>query len=81
MSKLEALEESWHFSALHAELDVIFPPFHLRETMTCCGDECGCSVQLELSAQLGFGISFEFYLLLGMRVSFFFSSTSNDYFF
>ena len=53
MSKLEALEESWHFSALHAELDVIFPPFHLRETMTCCGDECGCSVQLELSAQLG----------------------------
>ena len=34
MSKLEALESSWDFSALHAELDVICP---LEDTMTCCG--------------------------------------------
>ena len=39
------------------------------EICASCGDQCGCSWQLELSIDLGFG----FYWV---RVSFFFSSDS-----
>ena len=45
MSKLEALESSWDFSALHAELDVICLPEDNDDVLWCasCGDRCGCS--------------------------------------
>ena len=45
MSKLKALESSWEFSALHAELDVICLPEDNDDVLWCasCGDRCGCS--------------------------------------
>ena len=45
MSKLEALESSWDFSALHAELDVICPLADNDDVLWCAlrGDRCGCS--------------------------------------
>ena len=42
MSKLEALESSWDFSALHAELDVICPLADNDGVLWCasCGELC-----------------------------------------
>ena len=55
MSKLEALESSWDFSALHAELDVICPLADNDGMLWCascgdrCGHGCGCSWSSVLS--------------------------------
>ena len=51
MSKLKALESSWEFSALHAELDVICLPEDNDDVVW---------VQLEMSVELGFGLDFGF---------------------
>ena len=56
MSKLEASESSWDFSALHdAELDVICPLEDSADVLWCASSaSCGATgvwVQLELSAE------------------------------